>query len=591
MSGPSDFVQYSDPRFLLSFGSFDLDVGQSESFTVVMVGSDNLHVNPSDFKDNWDYLNPEQFYNTFDFSQMMLHHRRADSVWKSGYLLPNPGPPAGLRVDSYTAEQVSLVWDPSDRPDLGGYYFYYKDSLVENNWHRFTPELSSDTSFIFPVPDRSHEYKFAVSLIDTIGRESLLSDSIMIIPASPHSITGLESNIIDNTVPEISWDAPDDSMIVLFRIYRALWDVTYILHDSTSDNYYRDYNAESGGYYRYMVSAVNDLGMESEKVGPVLASPMAMNQGVMYFNYNHYSNANYIGYDTTYLNDLYQSIASMTKLSRRDKVVHPLLFKDFADYEVVIIDRSSRMAPIYEYYNDYFRLYMKQGGKIIFITRDIGFTGYFRQTMTRTFHPGDFQYDLLKLDSSVYNPLIYRPLDPVIFPGDLVGCESANADYPDLDADTIKLRNCEIPVEQFIPMSGYLFPQEEAEILYRYQSSDPDTINHNQVNGIRYLGDDYQFVLLNFPLAMMTEDDSFHALHQALYDLGVSIHCGDVDANGRSNLSDIVILIQHLFFNVPLELASPANADTDCDGNVNLGDAIRMINFVFKGGILNCCTD
>ncbi|MDD4051491.1 MAG: dockerin type I domain-containing protein [candidate division Zixibacteria bacterium] len=199
---------------------------------------------------------------------------------------------------------------------------------------------------------------------------------------------------------------------------------------------------------------------------------------------------------------------------------------------------------------------------------------------------GGFFHDFLKLDSSVTNGYMFGE---GAFHGDLYGCRAVAPEYRDLQADTAKLAaSPTIPVEGYIPMAGYLFPSDEAEPLYRYVSSVSDTINQGQINGIRYLGDDYQFVLFTFPLTMMKEPVNFKVLRQALIDMGLDMSCGDIKPDGGVNIGDAVALIYYLFRGGPAP--DRHDADVDCNGVVDLADMVIIINLLFKGGTgLHCC--
>ncbi len=591
-----DFANGYDTRFLLSFGAFDLAPGESESFTVAIVVAGDIHTGPTNFVDLFDANNPEPFSSTLDFSNLLEYHRRADAVYQSGLTLPIPGPPVGLVIDWFSDEEVALRWSSSSRPDLEGYFAYYKDTLVDNIWHRATALPVSDSTYVYSVPDPQHEYQFAVTTVSTASGESLLSDSVSVYPGRPDSIENLLATVGEYRLPELSWTASSDPAVGLYRIYRSIWDGEFALHDSTDMNSFSDFDSESGIKYNYKVSAVNDWGLESELSGSVYAVPMAMNQGVLFANYNYDGSSNLIAYNPEYMEHLYQSLASSSSITvgyrdwSTDFGMSEDRFKEMANYELVVFDLESRYSHFLEGKLDFYRLYLESGGKAIFISLSAAPRSAPQEIEKYNYSPGDFYYDILKLDSAVCNPMVFSSTPPN-FPGDLMGCQSESVNYPHLVADTVKLRNCPVPGDEYIPMAGYMFPTEEAEVLYRYQSSDIDTINNNQVNGIRYLGDDFQFVFFNFQLSLMTEDASFNALHQAIYDLGINMNCGDVNVSSSTNVGDIVFLIQHVFYNTPPDLPAPANADVNCDGFINVGDAVSVINFVFKGGYLDCCND
>lgn len=63
--------------------------------------------------------------------------------------------------------------------------------------------------------------------------------------------------------------------------------------------------------------------------------------------------------------------------------------------------------------------------------------------------------------------------------------------------------------------------------------------------------------------------------------------CGDVDANGFSNVSDVVLLINYVFGGGPAP-QPPAVGDVDCNGIVNISDVVYFINYIFGGGPAPC---
>jgi hypothetical protein len=575
-----DFANGFDSRFLYSFGPFVLPPDDSVSFAIAVVMAGGLHVNPQGFNDYYDALLPHLFQETLDFSELMVHCRRADSVYRSGFLLPHPGPPAGIRVVDHNDAYISLAWHGSDRGDLAGYYLYAKDTVHGDQWNKATP-LLIDTVGIISVFEPFHEYFIAVSLEDTLGRESAPSLPVSAIPGKPYPPRNLTITL-DSLTPVLSWVPHDDTTLQVFLIRRAVWDEPFELYDSTAALSYRDYDAESGVEYHYMVSALSDHRLESEGVGPVTILPMALDRGILYCNMNRYVSPNPPLYPLMYLEHLFESVAARTTATMVNVDDEEITFKDISHYELIIVDESSALRSI-QMSTDSLACYLEHGGRAVIIKpafRDVGVS-----IQTTSCGTGSFYHDFLKLDSVATNAFIYQGGEVV---GDLSACQSYDAAYPTLLADTFKLAEVRMPTNNYIPLSGYLFPTEEAEIIYSYVSSNSDTAHHGAVNGIKYVDDNYGFVLLSFPLQAMREQANIQALKQALVDLGVDMDCGDVNVDGRSNVGDIVALISYLYRDGP----GPADlyhADMDCSGAVDVADIVVMINFIFKSGYLGCC--
>ncbi len=65
--------------------------------------------------------------------------------------------------------------------------------------------------------------------------------------------------------------------------------------------------------------------------------------------------------------------------------------------------------------------------------------------------------------------------------------------------------------------------------------------------------------------------------------------CGDATGDGAINVGDAVYVINYVFKGGPAPDPLEA-ADATCDGEVNVGDAVYLINYVFKGGPAPCAT-
>jgi len=64
--------------------------------------------------------------------------------------------------------------------------------------------------------------------------------------------------------------------------------------------------------------------------------------------------------------------------------------------------------------------------------------------------------------------------------------------------------------------------------------------------------------------------------------------CGDANHDGDVNVGDAVYIINHVFKGGAAPIP-PAAGDANCDGGGNVGDAVYLISYVFKGGAPPCC--
>jgi hypothetical protein len=63
---------------------------------------------------------------------------------------------------------------------------------------------------------------------------------------------------------------------------------------------------------------------------------------------------------------------------------------------------------------------------------------------------------------------------------------------------------------------------------------------------------------------------------------------GDANSDGNINVGDAVFLINRVFKGGPAPVCAQ-KADANGDGNINVGDAVRLINYVFKAGAAPIC--
>ena len=63
---------------------------------------------------------------------------------------------------------------------------------------------------------------------------------------------------------------------------------------------------------------------------------------------------------------------------------------------------------------------------------------------------------------------------------------------------------------------------------------------------------------------------------------------GDVNGDGRIDVSDAVYLINYIFNEGTEPLPSNDNGDVNCDGRLDVSDAVFLINFIFRDGDPPC---
>lgn len=92
-----------------------------------------------------------------------------------------------------------------------------------------------------------------------------------------------------------------------------------------------------------------------------------------------------------------------------------------------------------------------------------------------------------------------------------------------------------------------------------------------------------------FQYILIAEDEQgrFSQHSDTISAVVTSFVCGDANGDDRTNVGDAVFLINYVFKSGPAPSSLTAS-DANCDGRVNVGDAVYMINFIFKSGLAPC---
>ncbi len=123
LSPPRDAADYADgenPIYLLSFGPFDVGVGDTLPVTLAYIAGENFHHDPTAFDDKFDPYNPSIYQNQLDFSDLGLNSKWAEWIYD------NPGVDTDNNGDSGLAKWFFNA-DSTD----SSYEFYKGDGVPD----------------------------------------------------------------------------------------------------------------------------------------------------------------------------------------------------------------------------------------------------------------------------------------------------------------------------------------------------------------------------------------------------------------------------------------------------------------------------
>jgi large repetitive protein len=167
-----------------------------------------------------------------------------------------PDLPVNLSL-SFGSNGVTAVWDVPQGETAAAYNLYRSDIPIAYVSGLTPVTKVAITKAVDTAPQKAKRY-YAVTALDDLGNEGPPSESKEItFPVAP--VRNLTLEKIDEAAPRIAWQAPDDSNIIGYHIYRngSLITQAPVIDLAYTDGYY------ASGTVTYGVSAINNLSNES----------------------------------------------------------------------------------------------------------------------------------------------------------------------------------------------------------------------------------------------------------------------------------------------------------------------------------------
>lgn len=114
-----------DARYLLSFGPFDLNLGDTLPLTLAYIAGDKLHTYPADFENFYEPQNPARFYDKLNFEDLGKNARWADWIFDNPGIDTNEDGDSGLYCWKYDTTVIS-----GGETEIDSTKFYYRGDGV-----------------------------------------------------------------------------------------------------------------------------------------------------------------------------------------------------------------------------------------------------------------------------------------------------------------------------------------------------------------------------------------------------------------------------------------------------------------------------
>ena len=395
--------------------------------------------------------------------------------------------------DTGNGTSLSLFWSPNPETGFANYKIYVGMSTGAYDYS-FT---TTDTTFIINNLTEGTRYYVAVSVVNTEGDESFLTERNMI----PNSIPLTPGDFIVNPKPlfvELKWNSNSELDLAGYNIYRAediAGNYTKLNSSAYNDTLYSDNSASAGQYYYYFVKAVDIQQNESISTDTLKSRIISLDKGILLVDETSDGDGTLLNPTDQQVDDYYNML--LTDFIKTDYDIlseGEVTLADLGAYSTVIWQGNdptdfsgaiSSQQAIKDYLN-YGGNFLYDGYRPSRALQNNAFTN-------AKYNPGMFIYDYFKIDSS-----------SSVFNSRFVGAVPYNQTYNLIFVDSVKTNPSYI-----YHLAGIeaIFPAEQGTAIYAFETYFDTTTAQGRLKGrpvgVEYLGADHRSVVLSFPLYYM----------------------------------------------------------------------------------------
>ncbi len=392
-----------------------------------------------------------------------------------------------------------------------------------------------DTTVVVTDLEEGLTYFFTLAALDSTGRRSLLSEegtgTPYSLPLPPEGVAA-ESHRDDISLTWMKNKELDVDAYVILRSVHVDSGYTGIDTIPAADTTYTDTTPDPHMMYFYRIAARDTEGGTGQPSEITRGRLMSLDSGILIVDGTHDGQDGLpFSYSDSTVDNFYGRILDHHPVTGyydiADSVGTSLFMLDesvLAIYSTVVWHQDDRMSDLMIPYLDDIGTYLSEGGNLFLSGWNLIKQVSDHSLGTYVFPPGTVPHDYFKMDSTEVLQSSIR---------DFAGADAGVADYPDLLVDSDKAPW----------LNGYLFnmdiffeplvDQPVTEPIYTYRSADGDSGTYSgEITGFRYLGEDYGFVLFDFPLFYMEEASARAAIEQAMEDLGEMVGIEDEGETG-----------------------------------------------------------
>jgi hypothetical protein len=500
-------------------------------------------------------------------------------------------PNAPIVYDVGNGSNLEVNWQPVPQlmSPISDYVIYYGE---ESGVYSDSAFSGGDTTVVVTSLDEGQVYYFALAAEDSTGQRSPISQEGTGTPYSvPLAPTGLISESHSNDI-SLTWNMNSELDLDDYIVFRSLFvdsGYTELAEVPGDDTTYVDLTPDPNIMYYYGIAAVDLDSAMGDLSEPTRGRLMTFDGGILVVDgtKDGQQGVPYSWPDST-VDDFYTDLLSQYPLAVQFDIpdslemsLFPLDQAILALYSTVVWHQDDRQSPSMIPYLDDIESYLSQGGNLFLSGWSL--INHLSDTSSSVvlFPAGTVPHDYLKLNSG-------ETLTAAA--SDFEGANSEVVDYPDLIVDSTKSPLFGGDLFSMDIINEPLVDEPVTEQIYTYRSSTADTAHHGKIVGLRYLSDDYNVVVFDFPLFYMEESAALQAIEQVMADFDEDVGITG-EGDGKLPLPRVYALHQ----NYPNPFNPSTSIVIDIPANDNRGGdtevKTRVVIYNMRGQLIRILMD